>query len=250
MTTARLVLLVLALAAGACTTLPNYARQDAQRLERLRRIVVVPPQVQMYEVSAGGVPERVKPWSDAAAAAVRTSIGAALARDGLELIDMPRLDAAAQERLDRHLAMFRRVGDAIAFVQDSHDAVWEARRASLDFSIGDGLAGLGRMLDADGFLFVDGVDFISTPGRRVVFALTTLAFGLPVVPLGTAYLQAGIVEAASGDVLWFGRDYRFAAGDLREAETAQRLAAQVFAGYGVGKIDHGDTEAQRTSGPN
>lgn len=228
-----LVLPTLALLLCACSTLPNYRSEsvDAERLERLRRVVVVPPEIQMFEVSAGGVPERVKGWSEQAAGAVRASLRQTLLRYGLELVDLPPLDAKDQELMERHLAMFRRIGEAIAFVQDSHDSVWTTRRNQLEFTVGDGLAALGRRLDADGFLFVDGVDFISTTGRRLIFALSTLAFGLPVVPLGTAYLQAGVLEAQSGDVLWFGRDYRFAAGDLREPETAQRLTTQVFAGY-------------------
>jgi hypothetical protein len=198
-------------------------------------------------VSAGGVPERVKGWGEQAAAAVRASLTEKLAGDGVQLVDLPQLDAAQQTLIERHLAMFRRLGEAIAFVQDSHDAVWEARRASLEFTLGDGLAPLARRLEADGYLFVDGVDFISTPGRRLMFALTTLAFGLPVLPLGTSYLQAGVVEAQTGEVLWFGRDYRFATGDLREAETAQRLTAQVFAGYGPRTINPGDAKTQSIS---
>lgn len=227
----RLALLGLTLALAACSTLPGYRGGATDRLEGLRRIVVLPPEVQIYEVSAGGVPERVKAWGEQAATAVLASLKETLARDGLELIDPPPPDAADRELIDRHVAMFRRVGEAIAFVQDSHDAVWEARRGSLEFTLGDGLAPLASRLDADGFLFADGVDFISTGGRRAIFVLSTLAFGLPVVPLGTSYLQAGVVDARSGEILWFGRDYRFAAGDLREAETAQRLTRQVFAGY-------------------
>jgi hypothetical protein len=229
----HITLPVLGLLLTACSTLPNYRseRLDAGRLDQLKRIVIVPPEVQMFEVSAGGVPERVKGWGDQAAAEVQASLRRTLARDGLELVELPALDAPDKELIDRHLAMFRRLGEAITFVQDSHDAIWEARRSSLDFTVGDGLAELAHRLGADGLLFVDGVDFISTPGRRVMFALTTLAFGLPVLPLGISYLQAGVVEAQSGEVLWFGRDYRFATGDLREPATVRQLTAQIFSGY-------------------
>lgn len=232
-TIAHLALPLLALLLTACSTLPNYRseRLDADRLVRLKRIVVVPPEVQMFEVSAGGVPERVKGWGEQAAAEVKASLRRTLARDGLELVELPALEAADKELIDRHLAMFRRLGEAITFVQDGNDATWEARRKTLEFTVGDGLAELGRRLGADGFLFVDGVDFISTPGRRVMFALTTLAFGLPVLPLGVSYLQAGVAEAQSGEVLWFGRDYRFATGDLREPATVRQLTTQVFSGY-------------------
>jgi hypothetical protein len=80
-------------------------------------------------------------------------------------------------------------------------------------------------------LFVDGLDFVSSTGRRVMFVLTTLLFGLPVLPTGTSYLQAGLVDPKTGHVLWFGRDYSMTLGDMRERASAEKLVAGTFDNY-------------------
>lgn len=230
---ATAALLVFGLA--ACAPLPTYVneRNGSAELLAARRILLAPPELRVFEVSAGGVPEPVKAWSDQALPGVIRSLKQELARSpGTQFIEPDGLDAADRATLDLHLAMFRRVADQIAAVRDSHDPIWKERAGELEFLLGSGMQPLAERTGADAVLFVDGIDFISSTGRRIVFVLSTiLAGGIPVLPLGTAYMQAGLVDLRSGEVLWFGRDYRHARGDLREAETAGALTAGVFRHY-------------------
>lgn len=226
--------LLLALLLAGCSSMPAYVKPalDPARVGGLQRVVLMPPRLQMMEVSAGGVPEPVRAWAEEARVGVEAAVRRELSRrTAAELVDPPVLEAPQQLALERHGAFFRRVAQQLAAVRDMRDTAWTSRRGELDYSIGPGLAGVAEACGCDAALFVDGVDYVSTPGRRVLLVLSTLMFGLPVIPPGAAYLQAGLVDLRSGDVLWLGRDYSMTLGDLREATAVDKLLANIFAEF-------------------
>jgi hypothetical protein len=230
---AAVVLALLATLAG-CGSLPGWVDPglEATGAPSGRKLLLYAPEVHMYEISAGGVPEKVYVWGDAARDAVLDSVRVELGRIGaLELADVPELDSGERVLLERHAAMFRRVGDQIAAVKEINDPLWKAREKELEFTVGSGLSGLAERTGAETILFVDGIDYVSSPGRRAVAALTMLVFVLPVILPGSSYLQAGLVDLRSGRVLWFGRDYSLTLGDLREGERASRLVRSIFASF-------------------
>lgn len=217
----------------ACTPLAGYVQPGlADAPPAARKALLVGPEIHLFEISAGGVPEKVYAWGDEARKAVRAAV---LEENGerraLTLIDPPQLEPDDQADLDRHAAMFRRVADQISAVKEANDSVWKEREKTLEFTLGPGLRRIAQRSGAEAVLFVDGIDFVSSIGRRAVFVLTTLLFGLPVLPPGSAYLQAGLVDMRSGDVLWLGRDYNLSPRDLRQPELARDLVRGVFASY-------------------
>lgn len=219
---------------AGCTSLPGYVHPtySESRLQEGRKVLLAPLDMQFYEVSAGGVPEKVKSWSEQANGTVLAATREELRRrNGLDLLELPAVSEAERRALDRAIAMFRRVADNIAVFKESRDDNWTKRERELEFTIGTELQPLSQRLGVDAVLFVDGIDFVSSAGRRVMFVLTTLLFGLPVLPTGTSYLQAGLVDPKTGHVLWFGRDYSMTLGDLRERSSAEKLVAGTFDNY-------------------
>lgn len=228
------VALAVAICLAGCTSLPGYVHPtySESRLQEGRKVLLAPLDMQFYEVSAGGVPEKVKSWSEQANGTVLAATREELRRrNGLELLELPAVSESERRTLDRAIAMFRRVADNIAVFKESRDENWTKRERELEFTIGTELQPMAQRLGVDAVLFVDGIDFVSSAGRRVMFVLTTLLFGLPVLPTGTSYLQAGLVDPMAGHVLWFGRDYSMTLGDLRERSSAEKLVAGTFDNY-------------------
>ena len=226
-------LMILGSVAG-CASLPGYVHPSfkPEQIQDTRKVFIAPLDMQFFEISAGGVPEKVKGWGDQANTVVLTATREELRRrTQMDAMELPDLDEAERRALERATAMFRRVADQIAAVKESNDESWTKRAHELEFTIGNELRPLARRVGADAILFVDGMDYVSSIGRRIMFVVTTLVFGLPVLPPGTSYLQAGLVDLNSGEVLWFGRDYSVTLGDLREAGTAAKLVGGMFASY-------------------
>lgn len=197
-----------------------------------KRILLLPPEVRMQEVSAGGIAETVEAWSIKA----NENLIAALKQEVqqkqmFEIVDMPTLSEAEQEILDQHVAMYEVVANNAYQFGLLRDGSWTERAKDLNYTIGPGLEFLARETGADAALFLVGIDSVSTTGRRVLFVVTTIMFGLPVIPPGFSYVAAGLVDLHTGKLLWQSYDYGIGRLDLREFDDVQSLTASVLGTY-------------------
>jgi len=171
---------------------------------RPKKVVLLPPQVFVYELSAGGVPTRMADWEATArdnliAAATRLSHEA-----GFELLPAPVLDPQLADQLEAHIGLYERVAQSV-FVYGRGDMdAWAHKKNEFDYTVGPGLAFLRQQTGADAALIVLGSDYISSGGRRAAF-VAGLLLGV-VMPLGQSFITAGIVDLTSGDVLWMSFD--------------------------------------------
>lgn len=172
---------------------------------RPKRVVQLPPQVFVFELSAGGVPTRMADWE----ALARDNLAAAARRiaqaDGLfELVPTPPLTAEEAERLEAHIGLYDRVAQSVFVYGRGEQSAWAHKKNEFDYTVGPGLAFLRARTGADAALVVLGSDFISSGGRKAAF-ITGLVLGI-VMPLGQSFLTAGIVDLRTGDVQWMSFD--------------------------------------------
>jgi len=172
---------------------------------RPKKIVLLPPQVFVYELSAGGVPTRMADWE----ATARDNIVAAATRlsreTGLfELVPAPTLDPQLADQLEAHIGLYDRVAQSVFVYGRGDQEAWAHKKNEFDYTVGPGLAFLREHTGADAALIVLGSDFISSGGRRAAF-IVGLALGV-VMPLGQSFITAGIVDLSTGDVLWMSFD--------------------------------------------
>jgi len=172
---------------------------------RPKKIVLLPPQVFVYELSAGGVPTRMADWE----ATARDNIVAAATRlsreTGLfELVPAPTLDPQLADQLEAHIGLYDRVAQSVFVYGRGDQEAWAHKKNEFDYTVGPGLAFLREHTGADAALIVLGSDFISSGGRRAAF-IAGLALGI-VLPLGQSFIAAGIVDLSTGDVLWMSFD--------------------------------------------
>lgn len=169
------------------------------------KVVLLPPQIFVYELSAGGVPTRMGDWEAAARANLADSATRqARASQVFEVVAAPPLAPAEEETLDAHIGLYDRVAQSVFVYGRGEQAAWAHKKNEFDYTLGPGLAFLRERTGADAALIVLGADFISSQGRKAAF-IAGLALGV-IMPLGQSFLAAGVVDLRTGDVAWMGFD--------------------------------------------
>lgn len=172
---------------------------------RPKNVVVLPPQVFVYELSAGGVPTRMGEWE----ALARSNLGSAairLAGEAGLFTARPAPDFGPEEQalIDAHLGLYERVAQSVFVYGRGEQSAWAHKKNEFDYTLGPGLAFLRERTGADSALIVLGSDFISSDGRKALF-FAGLAMGM-IMPLGQSFLALGVVDLRNGDVQWMGFD--------------------------------------------
>ncbi|WP_324779801.1 hypothetical protein [Thiobacillus sedimenti] len=172
---------------------------------RPRKIVLLPPQIFVYELSAGGVPTRKADWE----ATARENLAAAATRQAreaglFELLPAPALPPSERDTLEAHIGLYERVAQSVFVYGRGEQAAWAHKKNEFDYTVGPGLAFLRDRSGADAALIVLGSDYISSGGRKAAFA-AGLLLGI-VMPLGQSFITSGIVDLRTGDVQWMSFD--------------------------------------------
>ena len=224
----------LALLAGCAT--PHYRThpQFEERLQAGMTIAVMPPDVKVYEVSAGEVPDLMDEWSDAARKNVVYAVRTRLPGKGAFTIREfdPTQSEAAKEEFEDAAALFRAVAMSAALhTYPESGAQFETKTKQFDYTLGP-LPMIRQASGADAVLFIEGVDQISTGGRvarDVALLVVGAAFGVIIVPQGgLTAISAALVDPQNGDVLWFNRHAVPGKYDLRKLDSAESCVTDAF----------------------
>ena len=97
-----------------------------------KKILLLPVDIRVSEISAGGAVEQVDEWSTKAQVNVSDAIKKSIAQvDQTELIGLPSLGSEEKELLDNYLALYDVVGgDAHAYTR-GNDKGWEHKKRTL-----------------------------------------------------------------------------------------------------------------------
>jgi hypothetical protein len=227
----RLSLLFAALLLAACAGPQKYSANPAfmkGMAQKPKQVLLLPPDIEVMEISAGGVPEKVEAWSKQAKSNIRQSLGKVSGRE-LKFIELPELSASEQETVDKYLAFYDVVGgDAFTFGR-SPEPAWQHKKDNFDYTLGDGLHFLKQKTGADAALFVIGSDHISSGGRKAAMVVGAL-MGI-VIPAGMTFVSAALVDLDSGNILWLNYDFGGGNWDIRNPEDTDKLVANIFTDY-------------------
>jgi hypothetical protein len=214
--TAVFVLLAIPLAALAQARLADgFARLPAGA-----SIVLMPADIELFEISAGGVIEPRADWTKVAAAHIERRLRS---RSG----QWKQFPAGNDPAVDGVFRLHRAVADAI-IVHHFGSLKLPTKEGRLDWSLGPDAAALAERTGADYALFTWVRDTYASEARKatmVVGALVGAALGGGVQ---SAYVS--LVELKTGRVVWFNRIRRLS-GDLREGEAAAETLDALLAGF-------------------
>lgn len=170
--------------------------------KRPKKVVLLPPQVFVYELSAGGVPTRMAGW-EATARDNLSNAATRLAREAglFELVAAPALDPLLADQLEAHIGLYDRVAQSVFVYGRGEQSAWEYKKNKFDYTVGPGLAFLREQT---GRFRGDGGERAVAVSRRVSGQVTLLTArnppaankkGLLAEPLFSCSDQAGSLPA-------------------------------------------------------
>lgn len=217
-------LAALALAAGALAQQKSNRAPGFNKLAQGAKLVIMPADIELFEVSGGGIPEPRADWTAAAQQHVRTAYHARKDKLGLQVIDLEDDSSEPVLELNR---LQRAVGSAIASHHFGTMAL-PTKEEKLDWSLGPSVNDVREKTGADYALFTYIRDSYASADRKAAMVVGAL-FGIGIAPGAVQYGFCSLVDLRTGQVLWANRVLR-ATGDLREAAPAQETIDTMLTG--------------------
>jgi hypothetical protein len=197
------------------TTLPPAAQ-----------IVLMPTDIELFSISAGGVLEPKADWTDAASKHFKAALIEKKKGLGAATVDISDKDADEFGELNTlHAAIARSIANhhfGPGFLK------LPTKDGKLDWSLGDAVKPLKDRSKADYALFSWIRDSYAS-GERVAAMVALALFGI-VVPGGIQVGYASLIDLNSGQVLWFNLLAR-TSGDLRERDKAAETLEALLTGF-------------------
>lgn len=203
--------------------------QNVQTVETLESaggqptVLLMPPDIRYYVLTAGGVREPQAEWTEAARRNFSTAVQAFAADAGTEFEVLSDEDMTPTEV--SYQKLHEAVGNAI--VQHHFGVLKLPNKAgSFDWSLGPGVAQLAEAHDADYALFAFYRDQQASGGRMAIALLAAATVGAG-METNREFGFASLVDLRTGDVVWF-NVVAAGSGELREAEGAQTAVTTLF----------------------
>jgi hypothetical protein len=213
------LLLLIGLFSGCAQSAALLRDKSWQRAPGAVRVVVMPPDVQLSELTAGGLLEPKANWTEQGRQHVSTALERHLQTKGATIVPyQPPASSGEDEAADEQLVKLHdAVGSTILVHKYLPVFALPTKGDRFDWTLGAGVKDLQARTGADYALFVFFRDSYASAGRvALIVGAAILGVG---VPGGQQVGFASLVDLRTGDVLWFNRLFN-PAGDLRTPEPA------------------------------
>ena len=210
--------LSLALLAGCAAPVKRQAPELRREAGTIPTIVVMPLDVELSQLTAGGMQEPQAEWTEAAHKHMQAALEeeAKLRRVKLVAFNPDRGEPGDRDTSIALVALHRAVGSAV-LVHEYMGLALPSKKGKFDWSLGPSVAAISRSHEADYALFLFVRDSYATAGRVAFIAVAAL-LGVG-VPGGSQVGFASVVDLKTGDIVWFNRLIR-GTGDLRTPQAA------------------------------
>jgi len=224
-----LAAMLLLLAAGCTATKGAQAPGLAEGSLGRTSVLLMPLDVEMYELTLG-VTEPKADWSRAAKAAVDRAVSSALQQRASEVVRYVEPSTPDPEETQL-LKLHEAVGKSIVAFKIGNIEL-PTKEGKFDWTLGRDVAALRNRYGTDHALFVFARDTIASAGRK--------AAGIFLALLGGGYRTGGtmigfasLVDLRTGDVVWFNAAGR-KVGDLRDQESATIIVDNILEDFPIG----------------
>jgi hypothetical protein len=212
---ARLALLAAFMSAGAALAQSRNLAPGFTNLPKGTKVLIMPIDIELFSMSAGGVLEPRADWTEAAQKHFKAALGEKERTLGVTPVELSEQDADEFAEVGAlHVAVARAVALHHFGIASFHLPTKEGK---LDWSLGEAVRPIKQKTGADYALFSWVRDSYAS-SERVATMIVLAALGVG-VQLGSQTGYASLVDLNTGRVLWFNRLFR-TRGDLREAGSA------------------------------
>lgn len=222
---------VAALALGACQSPTAGQLTEFKRNGNELRVLLMPVDVELSELSAGGVPEPQAEWTQQALKLMTPALEAEMKARNSSLVIYKPAEPGSLDIRSEHFQiekLHEAVGRSIMIHQFVQPLTLPTKKGKFDWSLGESVRVLREEYKADYALFVFVRDSYASAGRVAVIVIgAVLGIG---VQGGVQVGFASLVDLNSGDVVWFNRLAR-AQGDLRSEKPAQETTKALLQNF-------------------
>ncbi|HEV7607291.1 MAG TPA: hypothetical protein VGO61_08135 [Steroidobacteraceae bacterium] len=193
------------------------------------KVLVLPVDFDVLEMSAGGMIEPVPAATTEAEEALTTATIKVLKHTKkFQIIDLPAMSPAEAELLKEHVALYKLTAFNASQMIRLGGPAWKTKQKNFDYSIGDGLKFLIERSGADAAVVVAGAQ-VNSSGGRIAMMLLLAAAGVA-IPIGGAQGTAGIVDLNSGNIQWL-EERMGTKGNIREKAGAEQTMMALVGTY-------------------
>ncbi|MES2938070.1 MAG: hypothetical protein V4864_10325 [Pseudomonadota bacterium] len=189
------------------------------------KLLVMPADMELFSISAGGVTEPRADWTEAAQKNVKTALAARRAQLGAQVIE---LSDAQLDEFAEIAALHRAVADAIWVHHTQRGLELPTKAGKLDWSLGEPARVLKERTGADYALFTWMRDTYASGERKAAIVALALLGGFNTGGEQNGY--ASLVDLNTGRIVWF-NDLRRMWGDLREPAPAAETVEALLKGF-------------------
>lgn len=224
------MLWLLALLAGCASTQVRTARDEAGQPLRIDgRVVLVEPDIELYEIGVGGMQEPRKAWTEAARRMYPQAARDVLATQGISMAqDFHIPDDAGPENRIRQLQLLNQAVSMSILQYSGPGRRLRNKEGKFDWSLGPGVAELRKATGADYGLFTYIRDSYTSTGRVAMRVIGFLLLGGDLGG-GVQIGLASLVDLRTGQVVWHNLLVD-QTGDLRDARGAHETTADLLRG--------------------
>jgi len=206
--------------AGCATQGPFATAEKLDRRAADLKIVLMPPDITLSELTVGGVNEVNAQWTTAAKTYSQEALQTFLQQRNTQLIAYKEPENADAEHMHEQLIkLHEAVGSSILLHQYFQPLQLPSKKDKFDWTMGGDVQALGRDEGADYALFVHITDSYASSARIATQVLMALVFHTAVQG-GVQVGYASLVDLRTGEIVWFNRLQR-GTGDLRKPEAAR-----------------------------
>jgi hypothetical protein len=189
-------------------------------------VAIMPVDIELFSISAGGVLEPKADWTEAASGHFNQAVRSRKEKLGLRAVDVS--ESAADELAEVN-SLHAAVAQAIAMHHFGPLGL-PTKDGKLDWSLSDAVAPVKKATGARYALFSWVRDsYASAERKAAMIGMALLGIG---ISGGIQVGYASLVDLESGQVVWFNRLAR-ASGDLREAESAAETVNALLSEFPV-----------------
>ena len=227
---ATLALIVLACAGPAQAQSRNLAPGFAT-LPKDAKVAIMPTDIELFSISAGGVFEPKADWTEAASKHFRDALMQKNQALGLSAIELAQKDA---EEADEINSLHGAIARAIA-MHHFGNLKLPTKDGKLDWSMGESVQPIKKATSADYALFSFVRDSYASDERKAAMvAIAILTLGRAALTMGVQTGYASLVDLNTGRIVWFNQLMR-GTGDLREPEKAPETIDALLREFPVAK---------------
>lgn len=201
----------------------NLARPDG----RAPKILVLPVDAELSELSFGGAPTTRQDWTIAARDNMNNSLRQIFAEKTLPAT-FRDVDVATSDDQAKLLRLHAAVGQSIMHHQYDGPTSLPTKIGSFEWSLGPTVSVLAGDSQADYMLAIYVRDSYSSASRVAAQVIAAAIFGVAIQG-GVQVGFASLVDMRTGEIVWFNRLMR-GAGDLRTAGPARESIEMLLAG--------------------